>query len=103
MFIQLNSKLFFRAEEITYVGLIGSYGDACCRIEFNNGRTIEVYSETNAQAIYEKLIECLTIPQDADTISLNFDNCIFCYTGVRHPVTLTEEEYKPSFLDLSGL
>ena len=102
MFIQLNSKLFFRAEEITYVGLIGSYGDACCRIEFNNGRTIEVYSETNAQAIYDKLIECLTTPQETDTISLNFDNCIFRYRGVRHPVTLTEEEYKPSFLDLSG-
>ena len=54
MFIQLNSKLFFRAEEITYVGLFGSCGDACCWIEFNNGRTIEVYSETNAQAIYDK-------------------------------------------------
>ena len=102
MFIQLNYKLLFRTEEITYVGLFGSSSNACCWIEFNNGRTIEVYSETNAQAIYEKLIECLTMPQEADKISLNFDNCMFCYTGVRHPVTFTEEEYKPSFLNLNG-
>jgi len=45
MFIQLNSKLFFRAEEITYVDLFGDSDNACCWIEFNNGRTIEVYSE----------------------------------------------------------
>ena len=101
MFIQLNYGLFFKAEEISYVGLFGNPGNTCW-IEFNNGRTIEVYSETNAQAIYDKLIECLTTPQETDTISLNFDNCIFRYRGVRHPVTLTEEEYKPSFLDLSG-
>lgn len=91
MFIQLNYGLFFKAEEISYVGLFGNPGNTCW-IEFNNGRTIEVYSKTNAQAIYEKLIECLTTPQENNKVSLTFDNCSFTYTGVRHPVTLMQKD-----------
>ena len=62
MFIQFNYGLLFRAEEISYVGLFGNPGNSCW-IEFNNGKILKVNSDTNAQAIYEKLIECLTTPQ----------------------------------------
>ena len=91
MFIQFNYGLLFRAEEISYVGLFGNPGNSCW-IEFNNGKILKVNSDTNAQAIYEKLIECLTTPQKADKVSLNFDNCIFSYTGVEHPVTLMQKD-----------